>query len=135
VIETPGVAFYAQLGADGLLVAGGAYRWSTDQLTRYRSAVDNERSGEDLRRLLTSASGNKVGMQRGGDTLRSRPRGVALDHPRMDLLRHRSLYLWQAWPPDEVLHERSCLDRVRTGWRATEPLAEWLTRHVGAADH
>jgi hypothetical protein len=28
VIEAPGSAFYTQLGVDGLLVAGGAYRWS-----------------------------------------------------------------------------------------------------------
>jgi hypothetical protein len=36
VIEVPGSAFYTQLGVDGLLLAGGAYRWSADQLARYR---------------------------------------------------------------------------------------------------
>lgn len=133
VIETPSAAFYVQLGADGLLVAGGAYRWSADQLARYRMAVHDERSGEDLWSLLTAVLRDRNSMQRGGDTLRSRPRGVAVDHPRIDLLRHRSLYLWQSWPPDEVLHERACLDRVREGWQATRSLFEWLGRHVGAA--
>jgi hypothetical protein len=90
--------------------------------------VDAERTGEDLRRLLAVVSG----MQRSGDMLRSRPRGVAADHPRLDLLRHRSLYLWRSWPPDEVLHQRGCLDRVRQGWRTTRPLTDWLARHVGA---
>lgn len=132
MIETPSAAFYTQLGADGLLVAGGAYRWSADQLARYRMAVDDERPGEELRQLLATASGSGVGRQCGGHTLRSRPRGTAPDYPWMDLLRHRSLYLWRSWHPDEVLHERACLDRVREGWRATGPLAEWLTRHVGA---
>jgi uncharacterized protein (TIGR02453 family) len=128
VIDAPGAAFYTQLGADGLLVAGGAYHWSTDQLGRYRMAVDAERSGAELQRLLAAVPS----MQRGGDTLRSRPRGFAADHPRLDLLRHRSLYLWRSWPPDEVLHQRACLDRVRQGWRATRPLTDWLARHVGA---
>lgn len=132
-IHVPGGAFYTQVGADGLLVAGGAYQWSTDQLARYRSAVDGERSGEDLRRLLAAVSGSKTAMQRGGDTLRSRPRGSPPDHPRRDLLRHRSLYLWRSWPPDEVLHERGCVDRVQEGWRSTRPLVEWLARHVGTA--
>lgn len=129
VIDAPGAAFYTQVGADGLLIAGGAYRWSSDQIIRYRMAVDAEPSGADLRRLLAAVSG----MQCGGDTLRSRPRGVAADHPRLDLLRHRALYLWRSWPPDEVLHQRTCLDRVRQGWRSTRPLAQWLARHVGAS--
>jgi uncharacterized protein (TIGR02453 family) len=129
VIHVPGAAFYTQLGADGLLVAGGAYHWSADQLARYRTAVDAEHSGEDLRHLLAAVPSE---MRCGGDMLRSRPRGIAADHPRLDLLRHRSLYLWQSWPPDEVLHQRSCLDRVREGWRTTQPLTEWLARHLGA---
>ncbi|MBV8994276.1 MAG: DUF2461 domain-containing protein [Pseudonocardiales bacterium] len=134
VIQVTGVAFYTQLGADGLIVAGGAYHWSADQLARYRMAVDAERSGEDLRRLLAAVPGGSAGMQRGGDLLRSRPRGSAADHPRLDLLRHRSLYLWRSWPPDEVLHQRACLDRVRDGWRITRPLTAWLARHVGATE-
>lgn len=133
VIETPSAALYAQLGADGLLVAGGAYRWSPDQLARYRAAVQDERSGEQLQRLLATVFGSGAGMRQGGDTLRSRPRGIAPDHPRIDLLRHRSLYLWRTWPPDVALHERACLERVREGWRATRPLTDWLANHVGAA--
>jgi uncharacterized protein (TIGR02453 family) len=131
VIHAPGAAFYTQLGADGLLVAGGAYHWSPDQLARYRMAVDAERSGEELRQLLAAVSSG-AGMQRGGDLLRSRPRGSPVDHPRLDLLRHRSLYLWRSWPPDDVLHQRKCLDRVRDGWRIARPLTEWLARYVGS---
>jgi hypothetical protein len=73
VIDAPGAAFYTQGGADGLFVAGGAYHWSSDEITRYRMAVDAERSGEDLQRLLARLSW----MQRDGDTLRSCPRGIA----------------------------------------------------------
>lgn len=129
VIETPGAAYYAQLGAEGLLIAGGAYRWTPDQIAHYRAAVDDQRSGAELQRLLRTVAG----MQRGGDTLRTRPRGYSADHSRMDLLRHRSLYLWQSWPPDEIIHQRACLDRVKEGWQATGPLAGWLADHVGAA--
>ncbi|MGH3601449.1 MAG: DUF2461 domain-containing protein [Pseudonocardiaceae bacterium] len=129
VIETAGAAYYVQLGADGLLIAGGAYRWAPDQLARYRAAVDDQRSGADLQRLLRVIAG----MQRAGATLRTRPRGYPADHPRMDLLRHRSLYLWRSWPPDESIHERACLGRVREGWEATVPLAGWLADHVGSA--
>jgi uncharacterized protein (TIGR02453 family) len=130
VIETPGAARYVQLGADGLLVAGGAYRWSTGQLARYRQAVDEERSGTALERLLAAATA----MQRGGSIVRGRPRGVLPTHPRLELLRHRSLYLWRRWPPDPALHERASLDWVREGWRASQPLVDWIARHVGGAE-
>lgn len=130
VIHLPAAAFYTQLGADGLLVAGGAYHWSADQLARYRVAVDAERSGEELRHLLATVPGS-AGMQRGGELLRSRPRGSPVDHPRLDLLRHRSLYLWRSWQPDEVLHQRACLERVRDGWRISRPLTNWLASYVG----
>ena len=132
VIHVPGAAFYTQLGADGLLVAGGAYHWSADQLARYRQAVDAERSGEELRHLLAAMPGS-AGMQSGCELLRSRPRGSRVDHPRLGLSRQRSLYLWRSWPPDEVLHQRRCLDRVRDGWRITLPLTDWLARHVGVS--
>jgi uncharacterized protein (DUF2461 family) len=76
---------------------------------------------------------SSAGMQRGGELLRSRPRGSPVDHPRLDLLRHRSLYLWRSWPPDEVLHQRRSLNRVQDGWRITRPLTDWLARYVGAS--
>jgi uncharacterized protein (TIGR02453 family) len=132
VISVPGAAFYTQVGADGLLVAGGAYHWSADQLARYREAVDAERSGEELRHLLAAMPSN-ARMQRAGELLRSRPRGCPVDHPRLDLLRQRSLYLWRSWPPDEVLHQRTCLDRVQDGWRITRPLTDWLARYIGVS--
>jgi uncharacterized protein (DUF2461 family) len=103
VINVPGGAFYTQVGADG------------------------------LRRVLAAVSTSRTALQRGGEMLRSRPRGGSADHPRMDLLRHRSLYLWRSWPPEEVLDERACLDRIQEAWRTTRPLVEWLARHVGVA--
>ncbi|HEX8935256.1 MAG TPA: hypothetical protein VF788_13920 [Pseudonocardiaceae bacterium] len=39
----------------------------------------------------------------------------------------------RSWPPDEVLHERACLDRIQEAWRTTQPLVEWLGRQVGVA--
>ncbi len=42
--------FYVQVSADGLLVAGGGYRWAPDQIARFRTAVDDERRGDGPRR-------------------------------------------------------------------------------------
>lgn len=63
-----------------------AYLWSTDQLARYRIAVNVERDREDLCCVPAAAAGRGTSMQLGGDILRSRRRGMAADHPRTDLL-------------------------------------------------
>jgi hypothetical protein len=49
-------------------------------------------------------------------------------------LRHKGLYGWRQWPPDDVLHEPGALLRVVATWRALRPLAEWLDDHVGPSE-
>ena len=40
------------LGADGLMAAGGYYQMASDQVTRFRTAVDEQRRGSDLEKRL-----------------------------------------------------------------------------------
>jgi uncharacterized protein (TIGR02453 family) len=124
--------FYVQLGADGLMAAGGHYRMASDQVARFRAAVDDERRGTDLEKLLAVLRAD--GITVAGEKLRTRPRGFDQDHPRIDLLRHKGIYGWRNWPPDDVLHEQGTLERVVTTWRALRPLVDWLADHVGSSD-
>jgi uncharacterized protein (TIGR02453 family) len=124
--------FYVQVGADGLLVAGGYYQMASDQVARFRAAVDDERRGGDLEKRLAALTAE--GLTIAGETLRTRPRGFDPDHPRIDLLRHKGLYAWRAWEPDDVLHEPGTLDRVARTWRLLRPLTEWLADHVGPSE-
>jgi uncharacterized protein (TIGR02453 family) len=126
--------FYVQLSTDGLMAAGGGYRWASDQLARFRTAVDDERRGRDLEARLAAvraATVDGAALAVAGDRLATRPRGVAPDHPRVELLRHRSLYAHCGWPPDDLLHEAATAGRVAAAWRAMRPLTEWLADHVG----
>lgn len=124
--------FYLQVGADGLMAAGGYYRMAPDQVGRFRAAVDDERRGGELDELLSALRAD--GITVAGERLRTRPRGFDPDHPRIDLLRHKGIYGWRSWPPDDVLHEPGTLERVATTWRALRPLVDWLTDHVGSSD-
>jgi len=124
--------FYVQVGPDGLMAAGGYYRMASDQLARFRTAVDDERRGRELDRLLAAVTAD--GITIGGEQLRTRPKGVAADHPRLDLMRRKGLYGHCAWPPDDVLHTTGALNRVTTTWRALVPLVEWLGAHVGPTE-
>jgi uncharacterized protein (TIGR02453 family) len=124
--------FYVQVGSDGVMAAGGYYQMAPDQVARFRTAVDDERRGTDLQARIAALE--SAGLTTAGEQLKTRPRGVDPDHPRLDLLRHRSLYGRREWPPDDALHGPETLDRVVATWRALRPLAEWLADHVGPSD-
>ncbi len=127
-----GGAFYTEISADGMLVAGGCFHAEPDQLARFRGAVDTEIHGDRLRAMIESLEAS--GWTAAGDTLKSRPRGVSADHPRLELLRHRTLYVFRHWQPDDVLHERACLERVRNGWQELRELNTWCADHIGITE-
>lgn len=124
--------YYVQAGADGIMAAGGYYQMASDQVQRFRVAVDEERRGEDLRRRLDVLT--EAGLIVAGNRLATRPRGVDPDHPRLDLLRYRSLYAWRSWPGEEPMLRPDLVERIADSWRTVAPLIEWLTDHVGPSD-
>lgn len=127
-----GGAYYVEVSSEGLRVGGGCFHLQSDQVARFRQAVHTDVHGTALERILGKL--RKAGWQITGDTLRTKPRGFADDHPRLDLLKHRSLYAVRAWEPDDTLHERACLDRVRRAWRQVRDFNEWARDHVGVSE-
>ena len=129
VATASGMGWYVQVSAEGLMTAAGWYDGTPSQLARYRRAFDGGASGEALRRVVDGL--REDGYDVDGDRLKTRPRGVAPDHPRLDLLRHRSLTAERQHGAPEWLPTPGTLDRVRADWRAYRPLLEWLGEHVG----
>jgi uncharacterized protein (TIGR02453 family) len=127
-----GGAYYVQVGPEGLRVGGGMFHLESDQLARYRQAVETEVHGKALDRIVARLRRGRWEIK--GDTMKTKPRGVDPHHQRLELLRHRSLYAMREWPPDDTLHERGCLDRVRNAWRGLRALNEWARDHVGASE-
>ena len=120
-------ALYVQLGADGLFVGGGSWHTESDQVQRLRAAVDDDLSGRRLRHVLDGLADWEVL----GERLLRLPKPYAPDHPRADLLRHKSLAVGLRTEPAPWLHEPGCAARVAAAWRQVQPLNAWLTRHVG----
>jgi uncharacterized protein (TIGR02453 family) len=129
---SPRMGWYVQVGADGLRTAGGFYASQSDQLARYRAKVDDEDEGERLVRLVRSLSDN--GFDIGGDVLVTRPRGIPADHPRLELLRHRTLTATREHGTPDWLESDEVVQRVREDWAALRPLVQWCAQHVGASE-
>jgi uncharacterized protein (TIGR02453 family) len=125
-------AYYVELSPAGIRVGGGCFHLQSDQLGRFRTAVAEDIHGPGLAKILTKLE--KAGWEIKGDRLATKPRGYDADHPRLDLLRYRSVYATRTWPPDDTMHERGLLNRVRTAWRALRPFNEWARDHVGVSE-
>ncbi|WP_426565715.1 DUF2461 domain-containing protein [Angustibacter sp. McL0619] len=125
-----GVGYYVQLDSDGLLAGGGFRSHSADQVSRYREGVDDDTTGPQLVTLVDTLRGNGFDIE--GDPVKTRPRGVPADHPRLELMRFRSLMVFQQFGDPDWLGTPSALDHVRDTWRQITPLADWVAEHIGA---
>jgi uncharacterized protein (TIGR02453 family) len=121
---------YVHLSARGLAAGSGMYMMAPDQLDRYRHAVADAHTGEELVQLIKEIERQKIGVT-GHETLKSAPRGYPKDHPRVDLLRNKGLVAWQEWPVAAWLGTARAKDRVVKFLHTTRPLSDWLSAHVG----
>ncbi|HYU85099.1 MAG TPA: DUF2461 domain-containing protein [Kribbellaceae bacterium] len=126
-----GMGWYVQIGADGLMTAGGFHEHAPDQVARFRSAVDADATGAALARIVADLEA--ASFEVGGERLKTRPRGVPEDHPRVELLRHRSLTVSREHGMPEWLATDRVVDEVRADWRDMRPLIDWLSTNIGAA--
>ena len=66
-----------------------------------------------------------------GESLQTAPRGYPREHPRIELLRRKSLIAGRALTGEGGIDRDAALDHVGGAWRAAEPLNAWLDAHVG----
>lgn len=125
---TSGIGYYLQVDQEGLLAGGGWRAHEPAQVTRFRAAVDDDRLGPELVRLVAGLRDDGFTVE--GDELTRAPRGYAADHPRLDLLRCRSLMVFRRYGAPDWLATPAALDEVRACWRAVRPLADWAGAHV-----
>ncbi|WP_139982233.1 DUF2461 domain-containing protein [Nocardioides litoris] len=120
----PSLGWYVELSPRGVRVGGGFYEASGARLGAIREAMTDDKRGPALRRVLTRLE--KAGFEVGGDRLKTTPRGYAADHPRIELLRHRSLVVGRGYGFEKVIHTPAVMTLVRDDWRTLRPLVTWL---------
>jgi uncharacterized protein (TIGR02453 family) len=124
----PSTGWYVELAAPGVRVGAGFYEAPADRLARIRTAIDEERRGSELDKLLADLQTD--GWTLGGDKLKTSPRGYDADHPRIELLRHKSMTLGKSYGFEPVIHSAELVDEVRRDWHATTPFLEWITANA-----
>ena len=121
--SAPGVGYYISLNADGLHLGGGFHAHDREQTARFRAAVDSDATGDALTGIVAKLE--KRGFSVGGKQVRTRPRGVPADHPRLELMRREYITAGRDVAPDEA-RGAAFATTVKKEWQAITPLVEWV---------
>src|SRR3954466_7653699 len=121
--------FYLELSLDGLFLGGGLHHPASDQLTRFRAAIDAGRRASAFERALRPAIA--AGLTPTQPELKRAPRGYPQDHPRLDRLRLKSITVFKRDELGPWLHKPQARDRIAKRLDAARPLVTWLGKHVG----
>ena len=125
-----GAGFYIQLSADGLMAATGYYAMASDQLTRFREAVDSDGRGAEIAAITAALVRRGYGVGAIGE-LKTAPRGYPRDHLRIDLLRRKGLMVSKSWERADWMSTRAVVRRIRATWEGAADLDTWLDANVG----
>jgi uncharacterized protein (TIGR02453 family) len=121
----PATGWYVEIGSPGVRIGAGFYHPSSEQLAAIRAGIDDERRGTSLESMVEGIR-RRRDWTVGGDQVRSAPRGWPADHPRIELLRHRSLIVGRSYGFGERIQTRRLLTDVRRDWRTARPIVDWV---------
>lgn len=124
----PALGWAVRVSAPGVMVMAGAYAIEPVPLRTLREVVAGPR-GTELEELVTRLAAD--GWELGGDMVATVPRGFDKDHPRIELLRHKSIAVHRSYGFEPIIHTPALLEAIRDDWRTVRPLVEWLGEVLG----
>jgi uncharacterized protein (TIGR02453 family) len=119
----PGVGYWMQIDAEGVMIGGGFHAHDRDQTNRFRAAVDAQSSGQELVDITAKLA--KAGFAIGGHQVATRPRGVPADHPRLDFMRREYVSVHKSVDPAVLTPAL-----VQKEWKKVTPLVEWVQHYA-----
>ena len=125
----PATGWYVEVAAPGVRVGVGFYEASSPRLSRIRGAIIDDRRGHELEKIIDAL--HAKGWTLGGDKLKTSPRGYDADHPRIELLRHKSMTLGKSYGFAPMIHTAELLTAVREDWRDAAPFVQWVSDNAG----
>ncbi len=119
---------YLSLDARGFTVATGRYVMSPEEIASFREKVAANASGTQLAGIVTELK--KSGYDIGGEELKRVPPPWPQEHPRAELLRRKSLYVWKNYGLRPWLGSASARRYVVKMWTDAQPLNDWFKKNL-----
>jgi uncharacterized protein (DUF2461 family) len=112
---------------DGLRIQAAWWYADPEQIALFRAAAAADETGRTLDDLVSSLAADEHEIL--GDVMQRVPRGYPADHPRADLLKHRSLIAARELESDAVRD----VEPVYRACQRLRPLLDWLAGHAVVA--
>lgn len=128
-----GTGFYIQISAEGLLVGAGCHTRSPEQIATFRAAVDAPATGSELQRIVEDVAASGFAIE--GEKLKTVPRGYDKEHPRAELLKHKSLSAGLMLGQPSWLPTPRAKQEIADRWEQLRPLVNWIGEHAGSDAH
>jgi uncharacterized protein (TIGR02453 family) len=127
--DLPNLFFQFAPGREEIFSGGGLFVPSSRQIKQIRTWIDADASA--LEELLDDPRFRQLYRKGLGDerTLVTRPRGFAVDHPRMQWLRMTGWYVWRPIPQKMAL-SRDFAEQLAEDWRQVLRLNRVLDRYL-----
>jgi len=119
---------YLSLDARGFTVATGRYMMSPEEIAKFRKKVAADGPGAQLAAIVSTL--RKLGYDIGGEELKRVPPPWPQDHPRAELLRRKSLYVWKNYGLKPWLGSSSARRYVVKTWSDAQPLNDWFKKNL-----
>lgn len=116
--------YFVKIGPGETMVGGGFYNPNPSDLKLIRSHISAD--PKPLRKLLASKRFKEQFGSLMGDQVKTAPKGIAKDHPDIDLLRFKSMYVFKKFKDKEVLSEAFLPEVVKT-YKSIQPFFNYMT--------
>lgn len=120
---------YIHLSSSALYVGTGFYKPEPAVLGRFRDAIDDNKSGPKLEKVVKSLRDKGYDVET-HERLKSVPRGYPADHPRIELLRMKDIFGGKTFPREQWLSTRKALQRIQKTIDDIRPLGDWVHTYV-----
>jgi uncharacterized protein (TIGR02453 family) len=125
-VQEPG--YYLHIEPGGCFLAGGIYMPDPAHLSKIRQEIDY--NGEKLEKILGDKKFKKwfTGLAV-FDQLKTVPKGYDREHPRLDLLKHKTFIVSHAFTDEEVTY-RNFIKKIAEASRVMKPLLIYLKEAI-----
>ncbi len=110
--------------------ASGLYMAMPDQQTRFLAAINAERSGRKLERIVVELEAKTYRVWSAGQ-LKNAPKGYPSVHPRIRFLRMKGIVASREFGHMPWVNTSVVVERVAEVFRDAGPLLDWLASNVG----
>jgi len=120
--------YWFRLTPKELVLGAGMHMLDKPDLERYRKAVDADRSGAELAKIVTKEE--RAGYDVGGEHYKRVPAGFSPDHPREALLRHAGVYVGTDMKVPAEAKTARFPAFCAAHYKKMAPLMDWLSANV-----